>query len=341
MGELQYKLYKGDCLDVLAALEGNSIDTCITDPPYGLDFQGKNWDYGVPSALYWKEVLRVLKPGSMLLAFGGSRTHHRLMTAIEDSGFELRDTIAWLYAQGLPKSYNLKRETKDPIWNDYGTALKPAIELIIVAMKPIEGTFVENAQKWGVAGFNIEAGRIRANYSSSERRTSKPGGGRGGMFFPNGDMPAGERHNPAGRFPANLVLSHSEECGKECHPQCPVRQINNQSEGSSRFFYVSKARKREKNLGLPSWLTNNHPTVKPLALCQYLARLTKTPTGGIVLDPFCGSGSIGVASILEGRNFIGIDIDEDPKVPALEIAEYRLEWALEQVNAVSTPVQED
>jgi site-specific DNA-methyltransferase (adenine-specific) len=201
-------VYCGDCLEVMADLEDNTIPTIITDPPYGLAFMGKDWDRGVPGVRYWKEALRVAKPGAMLLAFGGTRTHHRLMCAIEDAGWEIRDVLNWLYGSGFPKSHDISkaidkaagatREVVGPnryagrrtegsgpdngdacygqyaipgnetapstplaqTWDGWGTALKPAWEPIIVAMAPLDGTFAQNAEKWGVAGLWIDGGRI-------------------------------------------------------------------------------------------------------------------------------------------------------------------------------------
>ena len=189
------ELHLGDCLDVLAGLPENSVDTCITDPPYELGFMGKKWDNtGVAfQPETWAAVYRVLKPGAILLAFGGTRTYHRMVCAIEDAGFEIRDTIAWVYGSGFPKSYNIgkgvsaldKTGATNPkslrmarmgddyeptgqkdyrkgrmfgniesdvrqeqlteraqLWHGWGTTLKPAFEPIVVAMKPIDGTFV-------------------------------------------------------------------------------------------------------------------------------------------------------------------------------------------------------
>ena len=103
----EYKLLHGDCLDKLKELEDNSIDAVVTDPPYGLSFMGKKWDYDVPKQEIWEECMRVLKPGGHLLAFAGSRTYHRMAVRVEDAGFEIRDQIMWLYGSGFPKSHNI------------------------------------------------------------------------------------------------------------------------------------------------------------------------------------------------------------------------------------------
>ena len=140
----------GDCLEEMRKMEDNSINAIVTDPPYGLSFMGKGWDYAVPNSDYWKECWRISKPGSFLIAMGGTRTFHRLTCAIENAGFEIRDCISWLYGSGFPKSHN------NFGLEGYGTALKPAWEPCIVAMKPLDGTFKQNAERWGQAGINME-----------------------------------------------------------------------------------------------------------------------------------------------------------------------------------------
>jgi len=287
------RLINGDCLKVLDSLSANSIDTCITDPPYELGFMGKSWDKaGIafdPDT--WKQVHRVLKPGAFLLCFGGTRTFHRLTSAIEDAGFQIRDCMMWLYAQGLPKSYNLQT----PPWQGWGTGLKPAWEPIVVAMKPLDGTFEENSRKWAVAGLHVDGGRIPLATGT-------------------------------GRWPANVILDEEaarlldNQSGvlKSGKPQ-GIRRAKNRvygrfpqgtpitgygdSGGASRFFYCAKASRSERGDG------NDHPTVKPLELMEYLGRLTRTPSGGTVLDPFLGSGTTAVACLKTGRPCIGIEKD--------------------------------
>jgi DNA modification methylase len=102
-------LHHGDCLEILRAMPDASVDAVVTDPPYGLSFMGKKWDYDVPSEDIWRECLRVLKPGGHLLAFAGTRTQHRMAVRIEDAGFEIRDMIAWVYGSGFPKSLDVSR----------------------------------------------------------------------------------------------------------------------------------------------------------------------------------------------------------------------------------------
>jgi len=577
----------------MPTLPENSVDSVITDPPYGLDFMGKSWDHGVPGIEFWQAALRVAKPGAILMAFGGTRTYHRLTCAIEDAGWELRDTMCWLYGSGFPKSldiskaidkaagaermltkpgiiqrdgygddwdtgssesrprYDLPSTPAAHLWQGWGTALKPAhediivaqkpldtptecgiilenlyhleaqlwslldvntaeklfksnrpdydavcafaqwnadekrsiqeglcgqmdtlqfasvmtsclntvtswsstladaladgkmsttetessqtIDLktlnsclsaltpnsiirtaitqpgswqsalpaarylsavvaklnstpqrfaaetataralisqqeeeglnltpeyspIIVAMKPLEGTYAENAQKWGVAGLNIDGGRIG---TSTELHVSKPRADRTGFIkgFVSGTETTSRDF---GRWPANLLLDEEaarlldqqsgesqsvasdrnwQESGNDNPVRFKGRNIKSgvhfgDSGGASRFFYTSKASSSERNAGLDdepkqflatmgdgiggrehnpkeptAWKQNFHPTVKPVSLMRYLCKLTRTPTGGVVLDPFMGSGTTGIACVLEHRDFIGIEID--------------------------------
>ena len=518
-------LYQGDCLEIMSELAPSSIDTIITDPPYGLEFMGQAWDrldwqfgagFGKPGignrnikwprfspnspfgtanptcgscsgrlrgkkkcrceTPKWKplrrkngnsralqglpeahraiqewhrcwavEALRVAKPGAFLLAFGGTRTFHRLACALEEAGWLIRDCIMWLYGSGFPKSldiskaidraagverkttgissgpnhsrykgerYSKKRSTRfgavqdQPAltapatsaaekWNGWGTGLKPAWEPVIVAMKPLDGTFARNALKHGVAGLNIARVRIGSEVIVSNRYEDVR---KKGTFTRPGDASsthAGEpfkRFQSPGRWPANLVLTHHPECevlgtrqvksnghfparrgcggigtsghkGQrnleeqhssrevaerwQCHPDCPVAILDEQSGeckaggshsgrepsqrfvncygemsrrgwpshhdfgGASRFFYCAKASKSERNFGLLDGVTNSHPTVKPLKLMEYLCKLTATPTGGIILDPFAGSGSTMIAAANVGRKCIGIECDRE------------------------------
>ncbi len=362
----------GDCLDVMAAMEPNSIDTVITDPPYALTsdkrggtgdasvnlsspagrarvttgFMGKGWDGSIPDVRYWSAALRVAKPGATLLAFGGDRTHHRLMCAIEDAGWQIRTTLAWIFGSGFPKSHNFGDKVKD--FAGYGTALKPAFEIIIMAMKPLDGTFAENAQKWGVAGLHIDGGRIEGNYATRQRSTEGGAsifgtGSGGGAFVPT-----------SGRWPANLSLDEDaaaaldEQSGESTDGVAVQRHGGGQSifrkgggmvrddagfggqGGASRFFYVAKAsngdRGHESGGALPLFgegpteRRNTHPTVKPTALMEWLCKLTRTPTGGLILDPFAGSGSTLVAAKRVGRPAIGIELEAE----YVEIARRRL-----------------
>lgn len=199
-----YALHLGDCLEVLRTIPDNSIDSVVTDPPYGLSFMGKRWDYDVPSVEIWAECLRVLKPGGHLLAFAGTRTQHRMAVRIEDAGFEIRDMIAWVYGSGFPKSKNLNGE-----WKGWGTALKPALEPITVARKAVSGTVAANVLEYGTGALNIDACRI-PGISDGPGTTPRSSveGRRASMA---GAMERVEYDGGRGRWPANLIHDGSDE----------------------------------------------------------------------------------------------------------------------------------
>jgi site-specific DNA-methyltransferase (adenine-specific) len=372
-------LMNSDCRLMLKELDANSVDAVVTDPPYGLSFMGKHWDYDVPGVDIWREVLRVLKPGGHLLSFGGSRTYHRMAVSIEDAGFEIRDQIMWLYGSGFPKSSN-----QDGDWEGWGTALKPAHEPIVVARKPLIGTMVKNLAAHGVGALNIDGCRVgdfvnttppgtdrynaanfkqgyrpsaygRDDEASADRRYTE----RGSTNFAATPGPRGG--SPAGRWPANIIHDGSDEvlsafpvttsgAMKREVPAYTGANVtgflrgrsgpSNQhgdSGSAARFFYCAKASKQDRDEGMttppkpvvtfatangtsgkPSSISegrnteyrNTHPTVKPTNLMRYLTRLV-TPPNGVVLDPFMGSGSTGRGAILEGFNFIGIEMSPE------------------------------
>ena len=326
------ELLHGDCLERLRELPDGSVDACVTDPPYGLSFMGKAWDYDVPQAEVWREVLRVLKPGGHLLAFAGTRTQHRMAVAIEDAGFEIRDLIAWVYGSGFPKSRNL-----DGAWQGWGTALKPALEPITVARKPLVGTVAANVMEHGTGAINVDGCRVAIDEADREILDKRSGAGFGTIQCSHAGRNEGERFksHAAGRWPANLIHDGSDEV-VELFPQSTStgtagsgksdrygaferkqtgQQIGFGDSGSAaRFFYCAKASKADRGDG------NNHPTVKPTELMRYLCRLV-TPPGGVVLDPFMGSGSTGKAAALEGFRFIGIEREAE----YLEIARGRIQ----------------
>ena len=503
---------QGDCRIVMRTLPSNSVDTIITDPPYGLGFMNKEWDnpdkereliereirrseqrfkegkspttapftHCVRPGLGIKkvnnewfqkwvqewavELLRVAKPGAILLTFGGTRTFHRLACGIEDAGWEIRDTLMWLYGSGFPKSLNIskaidkrrstdielfakyikeKRETASislkelniifgyvagcnwweskgdnfryPNWEDYqrlksildldnryddylrvnigekigetvrgnagfsneqvprpwkqkigeslditapatpeaqlwegwGTSLKPAYEPIIMAMKPLDGTYAENALKWGVSGLNIDGGRIGTLQNEPNARKAKTIKDKLGGVTSYKTLGTGNSWNGSlGRFPANLLLDEvsaemlDEQSGiskssggkgiKSIQSKLNTSSIGCNSltnlgglgdiGGASRFFYVAKASKSERNAGLEG---NNHPTVKPLKLMEYLVKLTKMPNPNqVYLDPFAGSGSTLIAVLNNDRHFIGIEKEPD----YVEIAKARIKY---------------
>ena len=375
------KIYNMDCLEGMKLIDDNSIDSIVTDPPYELGFMGNKWDstgiaYNVE---LWQEALRVLKPGGHLLAFGGTRTYHRMVCAIEDAGFEIRDQIQWIYGSGFPKSHDISKAIDKKLgaerevvgkykrpdgtdrnyeewdsngkvsmvsykapttaecrnitapssdeakqWDGWGTALKPANEPIVVAIKPIsEKTIAENVMKWGTGGLNIDECRIESG--GEHKRAYQPTNHERGVY---GKQTAFQPSNKEGRFPANVILD--EEAGKMLDEQSGIskgsskprknkgagnicygdyKTIITQNDtwgdtgGASRFFYCAKASKKERGEG------NTHPTVKPLKLISYLITLV-TPPNGICLDIFEGSGTHALACIENGFKYIGFELEK-------------------------------
>lgn len=279
---LEGELHCGGCREVLDTLAGESVDAVVTDPPYELGIDG--WDKaGVAfQPETWRKVLRVAKPGAPLLAFGGTRTFHRLTCAIEDAGWEIRDCLIWLYSNGMPKGVNLKV----PGFEGYSSTLKPAWEPIVLAMKPFAGSFARNAEQHGVSGLNIDACRVPGEPWKMKRNVT---GLAEGKFFNKGRAKRlDKKPHAGGRWPANVILGEPDLVGVP-----------------SRFFYCPKPTKAEQGEG------NTHPTVKPLELMAYLVKLVKTPTGGVVLDPFIGSGTTAVACTRERCRYIGIESNPD------------------------------
>ena len=248
-GMTPYALHQGDCRDVMAGMDANSVDAIVCDPPYGLRFMSKGWDHGVPGVEFWEAAKRVAKPGAHLLAFGGTRTFHRLTVAIEDAGWEIRDTIMWVYGSGFPKSLDVSkaidaaagcerprvpggqggtnailgtRKSGEAIsgeaisgeaatWQGWGTALKPAWEPIIVARKPLAGTVAANVLRYGTGGINIDACRIELSEDDPNHRPTPSLSNRGAnsMFGSGGHT--GDTLTALGRWPANLIHDGSEE----------------------------------------------------------------------------------------------------------------------------------
>lgn len=341
-------LLQGDCAEKMRTLADNSVDSIVTDPPYALTgssgsggFMGAKWDSELPTVEIWKEALRVAKPGAHLLAFGGTRTYHRLACAIEDAGWEIRDCCMWVHSQGFPKGQNVSKQVEALLktgktneteaakaWDGWNTQLKPAVEPIVVARKPIEGTVAANVLKHGTGAINIDACRVPTDEHIMTHGVSQKVQDRQNIYGHYGEKITGQTNGQKlGRFPANLVHDGSDEvlalfpesnCGKSGiikhktnnrsvymgHPnETSITSFAHGCTGSAaRFFYCAKASRSERGEG------NVHPTVKPIALMRYLVRLV-TRKGGTVLDPFMGSGTTGVAAIQEGMNFVGIERD--------------------------------
>lgn len=276
---MEYKLIHADCLEALRVMEDNSIDNCITDPPYGMGME--HWDHSVPTTKIWTEVLRVLKPGGFCLSFCSPQLYHRMATAVEDAGFDIKDQIMWMITTKMPKK----------------NRLKPAHEPIVVAQKPFKGSIKANFEEWGVGQIDIETTRVPWEgkpptgwvKGGMQRRTF----GKEGKTTGTQEEFGKEDANPAGRYPSNII-------GK-------VQKIH------QKYFYAPRVTRKERGE------YNSHPTPKPISLMSYLVRVY-CPPGTIVLDPFCGSCSTGIGALLEGRNFIGIDLESE----YIEISEKRI-----------------
>ena len=252
-------IHHGDSLEIMRTMEDNCISCILTDPPYGLKFMGKAWDHGIPGIEYWAEMIRICKPGSMMLAFGGTRTFHRLTCSIEDAGWEIRDCLMWIYGSGFPKSHN-----KFGL-DGYGTALKPSWEPIIMAMKSLDGTYKQNVEKWEQGGINIDECRIGEQQTiTCMKNLSEAHGnkfGKSGISYPK----IGEKLNPPGRWPANTLFDEQaaemldqqsgilksgagDKHGKTqlggyeggFKPMSGVREYKADSGGASRFFFTAK-----------------------------------------------------------------------------------------------------
>jgi len=351
------RVFLGDCREILRGLADNSVDSVVTDPPYELGFMGKKWDStGIAyDVTVWEECLRVLKPGGHILAFGGSRTFHRMAVAIEDAGFEIRDSIAWISSKTFPKSLDVRKAidktgVDGSAWEGWGTGLKNVVEPIVMGRKPLVGTVAANVLEYGVGGLNIDASRVAGNVPSVPQ--PKTGGG---IFSGKGGRNGELSSAPSGRWPANVILDEysagllDEQSGvltsgaKKPWTNSTVASqsvasltqgldgkprdytADKSSGGASRFFYCAKASKRDRNEGLET--PSAQPTVKPTTLMRYLIKLV-TPPGGTVLDPFTGSGSTGKAALLDGYKFVGAELTEE----YLPIIEGRLTWAQENTD---------
>lgn len=376
-------VYEGDCLEVMQRMvdEGVQVDSIVTDPPYEIGFMGKKWDAsGIAyNTKTWELALALLKPGGHLLAFGGTRTYHRMTCAIEDAGFEIRDCIMWVYGQGFPKSLDISKaidkkagaerevvgRRKHPTlknsslveeaanaahgantwarewdisapatdaakrWEGWGTALKPSLEPIVMARKPLIGTVADNVLEHGVGGLNIDGCRVshvtvgNGNLALNPHLHPHINGGNGGHIISTEENRRVVIPDQGGRFPANLIHDGSNEVLErfpittsgamkrtvEAYEGDNVTTFLRGKSGphnqhgdagsAARFFYCAKASKKDRN-------GSKHPTVKPIKLMEYLCRLV-TPPGGTVLDPFGGSGTTARAAINEGFGVVIMD----------------------------------
>ena len=266
---MNYTLHTGNCLDVMRKIDDNTIDSCITDPPYGMGME--EWDYDVPSVDIWKEVKRILKPGAFCLSFCSPQLYHRMASAVDDAGFDIKDQMMWMVTTKMPKKNRLKQ----------------AHEPIVVAQKPFKGSIKANVEKWGVGCIDIDNNRVPWDGEPPKgwvknglaRRTFGKQGKTTGTQKEFGKVDA----NPAGRYPSNIIGEVMTEHQK--------------------YFYAPRVTRKERGE------YNDHPTPKPISLMAYLTRVY-CPPGKIVLDPFSGSGSTGLGALNEGRQYLGIDMSQ-------------------------------
>ena len=419
----EIRIVNGDCLEVLRDMPDSSVDSIVTDPPYGLSntkpqqvadvlkawvagdtetvptkrggFMGADWDSFVPPPAVWEECMRVLKPGGHMAVFAGARTQDLMGLSIRLAGFEIRDTLGWVYGSGFPKSMDVSKaidkaagaerevvgkylrpdngkphgdfrsdndrsayqsfdmcddtrsvtapatpEAKQ--WDGWGTALKPAIEPIILARKPLVGTVASNVLAHGVGGLNIDACRVphgdEVDMQAQQRQQSDGGDSTTGAFGAGGLIGSPiPMYKPGGRFPANVLLDEHAAAemdeqsgvlrargnvtptagggGMYGHKVTEVDHGKGDSGGASRFFpvfkYQAKAPKKERPvIEREDGTKIQHPTVKPLALLDWLVTLI-TPPAGTVLDPFAGTGTTLQAALNKGFSAIGVEQDPD------------------------------
>lgn len=333
----------GDCLQKMKTLPSNSVDSVVTDPPYGLAFMGKRWDYDVPSVDIWQECLRILKPGGHLLAFAGTRTQHRMAVRIEDAGFELRDMIAWVYGSGFPKSLNVSkaidkaagaerevvgfdptcrlavnRNMNDDGWQNIGQQGAPITVPSTEAAKQWAGwgTALKPALEPITVARKPFTGTVAANVLEHGTGAINVDGCRVGTEDNlNGGDYSIDRKPSQSEWVKHGGTIHSST-GKEYEQpsgRWPANLIHDGSDEVVGLFPESNGQGSAdrffycaKTSKKDRGTDNNHPTVKPTELMKYLCRLV-TPPNGTVLDPFMGSGSTGKACMLEGFNFIGIE----------------------------------
>jgi len=343
----------------MASMPANSFDAIITDPGVSTSEDLDGWVRQVPGPSFWMAMLRVAKPGAWMAIYSGRKTDHRVKTAAEDAGWEIKDTLMWVFPKGAPMSLDVGQlvdkklggpgvpyfrtigsmndgqreafmgDTNNP-WYGYGTELRPSWEPIALFRKPTHLTYADNAIRYGTGVVNIDATRI-------------PSGDRDAIatHIPEGQ---GDAHGLAlqklqkvvgttslGRWPADVLLSHSDHCGLggagegaegECSQGCPVGLMGT----VAKFFYQAKTSRTEKDVGL---VTKGNPakSVKPAAVNEWISNLV-LPSGGALLDPFMGTGSTGMGAMaVPGSTFVGID----QKQSMVDIATKRLAaWAAER-----------
>ena len=299
----QYQIHQGNNVDTLRQYEDGHFDAIVTDPPYGIEFLGKDWDSNTGAVETWQQCFRVLKPGGHLLAFSAARTYHHLASNIESTGFEIRDQLMWLYASGFPKAQKIKNH------EGWKTALKPAHEPIVMARKPFQGSTYANMDTHGVGALNIDVSRNGERFPCNVLGTVEGYQ----KFFYCPKVSRRERHcgfenalterqkvEAIGAYYCDAEGVRVEQSAFIQHPTIGLTQVK----GITKLYdeWLKQQQRSNKNVG------NNHPTVKPVALMRYLINLV-TPKHSVILDPFTGSGSTGMAAVELGHTFVGCELD--------------------------------
>ena len=346
---MSWRIYVGDCISVMESMGGASIDAIVSDPPYGIGFKGAAWDALPPGDAWAEQVYRVLKPGGHCIAFGGSRTVHRITTALEDAKMEIRDVINWLYYTGFPKNHSISlaidkaegvvreiigtkktgiavpgeerhtiggsKSIEVPVtapasylakrWDGYGTALKPAYEPAVMARKPFVGSVMANVLTYGTGAINIKACRYRHDdpaWPGPSRSTVEIGKSEQ-LWGEDGAGPSSQ--DELGKWPSNIY-----QCAK---PTRAEKERGCGHLGGRTSDHLSAGREDGKGASCffnrGDDIKNFHPTVKPIRLMHWLCKLVGGMPGSTILDPFCGSGTTGVAAVGAGFDFIGIELD--------------------------------
>lgn len=304
------------------------------------------WQNQVPGPQYWSALLRAAKPGAHMAIFAGRKTFHRVATYAEDAGWEMRDTVMWVYPKGMPMALDIGQAVDRKMggdgeayfrtigsmtddereawlaarpgnpWYGWGTELRPTWEPILLMRKPIsEGSVADNHLRWGTGALNIDATRIDSGERDAIATHIPDGQGSAhGLALTKHQAVVGS--TTLGRWPSDALFMHHYDCeGAVCHPDCPVGMLDRQDpdrrQPPSRFFYCPKASRREKDLGMAA-KANKAKSVKPAAVTDWLCGLL-VPPGGVVLDPFCGTGSTGLSVVRlaapGGGGFVGMDLD--------------------------------
>lgn len=336
------RVIEGNSMDVMADLPENSVHAVVTDPPYGLRFMGNEWDgfdsprdYQEFSEKWARVARRVLKPGGHVVAFSGDKTHHRLFSGVEDAGYEIRHTIVWLNGNGMPKGARVNRwmdGDDSEEWEGFRTELKPAAEFAVLGRAPFDGPAYGNVLEHGTAALNIEETRVPVVEEGGRpniiRATTDANRDKYGEWEIDGSQKSGETRE--GRYPTPVVLDAEaaeqldEQVGDLEPGRYPGRGSGTDDDlphggGPSRFYYCAKASQSERSMN--GKVENDHETVKPLDLMEWLVRMV-TREGQVVLDPFGGSGTTALAAISSGRNYILIEKDSDHVQTARERIEH-------------------